>query len=187
MAVHKIMIRKATSEDAQEIVAIYAPYVVKTTISFEQSVPDVAEFTKRITSTLQNYPYYIAQDEDENIWGYAYAGAYNSRTSYELTAEISVYVKQNSEHEGIGTILYKALEDQLKKQNVVNLLSNITAGNQKSEKFHEKHGFKRVGYLPHVGYKFDSWHDVIWMQKALYSDPTYPGRFIPFSKFSYGD
>lgn len=185
MAVPKMTIRKATSKNAQEIAAIYALYVIETSVSFEQSVPDVAEFTKRITSTLQNYPYYIAQDE--NILGYAYAGAYNSRTSYELTAEISVYVKQNSGHEGIGTILYKALEDQLKKQNIVNLLSNITAGNQKSEKFHEKHGFKRVGYLPRVGYKFGSWHDVIWMQKALYNDPTYPGRFIPFSKFSYGD
>lgn len=183
METNDITLRKATVADADEIVAIYAPYVAETTISFEKEVPKVEEFAKRITSTLQNYPYYVAEDDKQNILGFAYAGAYNTRVCYNLTAEISVYVKQYVAYKGIGTALYQALENQLKKQHVVNVLSIITAGNRQSEKFHQKHGFKRVGYFPHIGYKFGAWCDVIWMQKTLGSDQSYPGDFIPFSDF----
>lgn len=183
MMENNITLRKATPADTREIVAIYAPYVTETTISFEQEVPEIEEFAKRISDTLQNYPYYVAQDNQENILGYAYAGVYNTRVCYAPTAEISVYVKQDSGHKGVGSALYAALERQLKKQNVVNLLSIITAGNQKSERFHQKQGFKRVAYLPHIGYKFNTWCDVIWMQKTLNDGQSYPGEFIPFSQF----
>ena len=37
-------IRLATVEDAEEILAIYAPYVQNTAITFEYDVPDVGEF-----------------------------------------------------------------------------------------------------------------------------------------------
>ncbi|GAA5422863.1 GNAT family N-acetyltransferase [Tetragenococcus halophilus] len=178
-----ITIRKATAEDASEILAIYAPYVAETTISFEQQVLEVAEFATRITKTLPDYPYYVAQDNKQNILGYAYADAYNSRVCYNLTAEISIYVKKDVAHRGVGTTLYEVLEEQLKRQHVVNLLSIIAVGNQQSEQFHIKQGFEQVGYFPHVGYKFDRWLDVIWMQKTLQTNLCYPGDFIPFSEF----
>ncbi|WP_420802305.1 GNAT family N-acetyltransferase [Tetragenococcus halophilus] len=83
----------------------------------------------------------------------------------------------------MGKTLYEVLEEQLKRQHVVNLLSIIAVGNQQSEQFHIKQGFEQVGYFPHVGYKFDRWLDVIWMQKTLQTNLCYPGDFIPFSEF----
>lgn len=179
----EVIVRRATAEDASEIVAIYAPYVAETTISFEQQVPEVTEFAKRIADTLTDYPYYVTQDNKQNILGYAYAAAYNSRVCYNVTAEISIYVKKDIAHRGVGTALYEVLEEQLKKQHVVNLLSTIVAGNQQSKKFHIKQGFEKVGYFPHVGYKFDHWLDIIWMQKTLQKNLYHPGDFISFSEF----
>ncbi len=179
----QLILRKATPDDAKQIIAVYTPYVTETAISLEQVVPDITEFATRITKILQNYPYYVAQDYQGNILGYAYANVYNSRACYASTAGTSIYVGQDNAHKGIGSALYMALEKQLKKQNVVNLLSIVTAGNQPSKQFHQNQAFKQVGYFLHVGYKFDAWCDVIWMQKTLNDGRRYPGELIPFSKF----
>ena len=41
-------IEKVTIDDAEELLAIYAPYVRDTAISFEYVVPSVEEFADRI-------------------------------------------------------------------------------------------------------------------------------------------
>lgn len=50
-------IRLAEPEDAEELLAIYAPYVEETAITFEYTVPSLAEFQERIRYTRERYPY----------------------------------------------------------------------------------------------------------------------------------
>ena len=57
-----LTIRPASLSDAQAIQAIYAPYVEKTAITFEYEVPSVQEFEKRISKTIEKYPYLVAED-----------------------------------------------------------------------------------------------------------------------------
>ena len=52
----KWSIREAKLEDAAELLAIYAPYVEKTAITFEYTVPSVAEFAERMQQVQQRYP-----------------------------------------------------------------------------------------------------------------------------------
>lgn len=58
-----IHIRVASEDDAEEILAIYAPYVIKTAITFEYEVPTLEEFRGRIRHTLQKYPYLVAEQD----------------------------------------------------------------------------------------------------------------------------
>lgn len=53
-------IRTAHLSDAPALRAIYAPYVEKTAITFECTVPDVEEFAARMRATLRRYPYLVA-------------------------------------------------------------------------------------------------------------------------------
>lgn len=159
-------IRIATPKDSAALIAIYAPYVTNTTISFEYEVPSIEEFAERIENTLEKYPYLVLEENDEII-GYAYASTYNKRTAYNWACEISIYIRQDNQSRGAGTLLYLTLEDILKQQHIATIVSCITEGNQKSEIFHQKHGFKIVASFNNIGYKFDKWHDVIWMQKDL--------------------
>ena len=53
----------------------------ETAITFEYEVPSVEEFTERIERTLEHYPYIVAESEEGNILGYAYAGAYYGRAA----------------------------------------------------------------------------------------------------------
>ncbi len=65
----EIIIRPVTEGDAEELLAIYAPYVTETTVTYEYDVPSLKEFRGRIRNTLERYPYFAAV-EDGKILGY---------------------------------------------------------------------------------------------------------------------
>lgn len=160
-------IRRATEKDAQSLLDIYAPYITKTTITFEDIIPTLENFKQRIRNISETFPYLVAVDDDNNILGYAYAHLYGPRAAYAWTAEASIYIDYNYKGHGLGTKLYQSLETALKKQGVVNLMACITEENTNSIKFHEKFGYKKVGTFKKVGFKFNHWLDVTWMQKTL--------------------
>lgn len=76
----ELKIRAATADDAPELLAIYAPYVRETAITFEYAVPSVYEFAERIAAILKKYPYLAAELNGE-IVGYAYADAFKARAA----------------------------------------------------------------------------------------------------------
>ena len=76
----QLRIRIATPEDAARLVAIYAPYVENTSITFEYIVPSAEEFADRIRHTLTRYPYLVAELDGVPA-GYAYASAFKSRAA----------------------------------------------------------------------------------------------------------
>ena len=100
------------TEDAEELLSIYAPYVRDTAISFEYEVPSLADFQDRIRSVSSALPY-IKAVEDGEILGYAYAGKFKNRKAYDWSVEVTVYVRKNSRRSGVGKLLYHALEDYM--------------------------------------------------------------------------
>ncbi|MGQ7373255.1 GNAT family N-acetyltransferase [Streptococcus suis] len=161
-----INIRSAQIEDAAELVAIYAPYVEKTAITFETEVPTVADFASRIKKTLEKFTYLVAEEEGR-IVGYAYASTYYARAAYDWTVELSVYVSSEARGKGIGSLLYDALEEELTARGFKNFLACIALPNPASLALHKKRGYEQVAHFKNVGYKFDTWHDIVWLQKSL--------------------
>lgn len=180
-----VRIRVASPEDAAALVAIYAPYVRDTTITFEETVPSVEEFGKRIAATLKRYPYLVAQRVDGEILGYAYAGAYSQRVAYDWSVETAIYVSQSCGGQGVGSLLYAALERALQAQHVVNLGACITAENVESIGFHRHLGYETVANFAHFGFKFNRWLDVVWMEKTLGEVPVAPEAFVPFDRIDF--
>ncbi|NQQ99518.1 N-acetyltransferase [Streptococcus suis] len=164
-----VEIRNAQVEDAENLVAIYAPYVEKTAITFETQVPAVEDFANRIEKTLKKFPYLVAVEEGQ-IVGYAYASTYYARAAYDWTVEMSVYVQKEARGKGIGTLLYTALEEELTARGFKNFLACIALPNPASIALHEKRGYQQVAHFKKVGYKFGTWHDIVWLQKSLVGD-----------------
>ena len=177
-------IRMAKPEDAAALVEIYAGYVKNTAITFEYEVPSVKEFEKRIRTTLEKYPYLIAETEN-GIEGYAYVSAFKTRAAYEWSVETSIYVKQDARMAGVGSGLYEALERILKAQNIINLNACITYPNLQSIAFHEKFGYKKVAHFSKSGYKLGKWHDIIWMEKMIGEHENPPKELIPVQRLDY--
>lgn len=176
----KLAIRIATPKDATVLLAIYAHYVTYTTVTFEYDVPTPEDFTARIVHTLVRYPYLVACSDGEPV-GYAYAGALKNRAAYDRSVELSVYVKDGMQGRGIGGMLYAALETLLLRQHVTNLYACIAYPGEGSVQFHEKLGYTTVAHFHKCGYKFDTWLDMIWMEKNLDGHSRQPKPFLPFS------
>ena len=161
-----LKIRPVTLEDAHELVRIYAPYVEKTAITFEYDVPSIKEFEGRIEKILQRFPYLVAEENGQVI-AYAYASTYYARTAYDWTTELSIYLHEDVRGRGLGNQLYDALEEELEKRGFLRFLACIAVPNEASIAMHEKRGYVQVAHFPKVGYKFDRWHDIVWMQKTI--------------------
>lgn len=96
-------IERVTTEDAEELLSIYAPYVRDTAISFEYEVPTCEEFRERIRRISASLPYLKAVKNGE-ILGYAYADRFKARKAYDWSVEVTIYVRQDSRRSGEWTI-----------------------------------------------------------------------------------
>lgn len=184
----KSRIRVADLQDAPALLAIYAPYVEKTAITFEYEVPTLEEFTGRMKKVLEKYPYLVAERDGE-IVGYAYAGSFHARAAYQWGVETTVYVREDRKKMGIGRELYDALEKALALQNILNLNACIGYPEREDEhltknsaRFHEHLGYRFVGEFYRCGYKFGRWYNMVWMEKHLGEHPDVPPAVKPFGR-----
>lgn len=176
-----VSIRNATFLDAPKLLEIYEPYVLTTPITFEVVLPSLTDFQERIRTTLEKYPYLVAV-QNGIIIGYAYASPFKGRAAYNWSVETSIYISQDYQGQGVGRRLYTELENCLRKQHICNLCACITYPNPPSISFHEAFGYRTVAHFHQSGYKFDSWHDMIWMEKFINEHESPPHKFIPFSE-----
>ncbi len=173
--------------DAEAILSIYSPYVLGSAVTFEYDVPGVDEFRERIKNISTKFPYVKAVDESSRILGYAYASTFKNRRAYDWCVETSIYVERGFRRAGLGAALYGELEKRLQKMGILNLNACITFPKGESDphlskdsvKFHEKMGFKMVGMFHDCGYKFDTWYNMVWMEKMIgeHRVPQPPVRF----------
>src|SRR5437870_2375742 len=101
-------IRLAREEDAAAMLAIYAPYVRDTAISFETEPPSEEEFRQRVRATLE-VGLWILCEAGGSMLGYAYGGRFHPRRAYQWTVEVTVYVHQEHHRKGVGLGLYTSL------------------------------------------------------------------------------
>ena len=173
------MIRIATEKDVPEILAIYAPYVENTTITFEYDVPCRREFMQRFLDITRQFPWLVWEEEGQ-ILGYTYAARPFPRAAYSWIAEPSVYLRPEAKGRGIGKKLYAALEEILRLQGYQVLYALITQENTASVAFHEKMGYQMLSLFPQCGFKHGRWLGVFWLEKRLCSVET-PNSFpVPF-------
>lgn len=183
-----ITIRTASVKDAPKLLEIYAYYVEHTAITYEYEVPTLDDFQRRIATTLQNYPYLVAEADGE-IAGYVYASRFRSRAAYDWCVETSVYLDTRYQRLGIGRMLYRRLEDILKEQHITNLYACIADSEEEdesltkdSEYFHAAMEYKTVGRFQKSGSKFGRWYNLIVMEKVIGEHTCPPKEFIPYSR-----
>ena len=163
-------IRVATSADAGQIQAIYAPMVRETAISFEYEPPSVDEMAKRIAGTLSTHPYLVCEEEGR-VLGYIYAGVHRARAAYRWSVDTTVYIDGRSRRSGVGSALYEALLLILRRQGFHSAFAGIALPNAGSVGLHEALGFRPVGVYQDVGFKHGQWRDVGWWRLGLSKGP----------------
>lgn len=175
-----MFIRLAQVADASAIQAIYVQIVRDTIISFEMVPPSVADMAQRITTTLEQFPWLVAT-QDEAVIGYAYASRHHERAGYQWSVNVSCYIHADWRGKGIGRALYTALFAILAKQGYYRVFAGITLPNPGSTALHEAMGMRLLGIYQQAGFKSGAWHDVSWLQASLQllSEQPAPPRPLP--------
>ena len=159
-------VRVASPDDGESVAAIYAPYVLKTAISFEEEPPSGVEMASRIAATVPTHPFLVFEDAGR-VLGYAYGGVHVARASYRWSANVSVYVVDDVHRRGIGRRLYESLLATLARQGFHSLFAGITLPNERSVGLHEAMGFVHLGTYREVGFKFGRWLTLVMLQRRL--------------------
>lgn len=156
-------IRSATPQDADAIASIYAPFVRDTAISFEIEAPGTLEIQRRMADGVA----WLVSERGGSTVGYAYADRFRSRAAYAWSVEVSIYISQSTQGQGVGGALLDALLQSLADRGFVNAFAGTTLPNAASVALFESRGFVPSGTQRDVGFKLGSWHDVSWWQRRL--------------------
>lgn len=160
-------IRSAQPDDADWMLAIYAPVVRRTAISFEDVPPTLEEFRDRIDRIGNTFAWLVCTVDDVPA-GYAYAGPHRARAAYAWSVEASVYIAEEFRGRGVGRALYSRLFELLREKGLRNVYGVITLPNPGSIALHKSFGFWEIGVYRNAGFKLDAWHDVLWLQLDLW-------------------
>ena len=129
----------ATESDLQGVVEIYNEVIANSTAVFA-NLPVTVDERRRWwqARTAQGYPVLIAHDEQ----GVAAFGSFGTQLLRALIARAGALGKHV-------------------------MIAGVDADNAASIRLHERLGFTRAGRLCAVGYKFDRWLDLVFLQRAL--------------------
>jgi L-amino acid N-acyltransferase YncA len=160
----------ADSNHFSSIVKIYNWAILNTTATFDteiislnQYLPFLKSFNTHESSSL---PLIVIINENE-VLGWGCLKPYSDRAAYNETVELSIYIHCLYQGRGIGKLLMANLIKRAKQLNKHTVLSRVTTDSLPSIKLHERYGFKNIGIMKEVGFKFGRRCDVAFMQLLL--------------------
>lgn len=173
-------IREATGVDLAAIDDIYNHYVHTSTSTFQVDPTTPEERRIWFAAHGPDHPVLVFDDSAEDdaahprsaprsgprvaggrIAGWASLNRYNPREAYGHTVELSVYVRDDRRGSGIGRALLGELLAHAKKVGHHVVLAQVSADQVASLALHRSFGFREVGRLREVGFKFGRWLDVV--------------------------
>jgi L-amino acid N-acyltransferase len=159
-------LRLATAADLAAINAIYNHYVEHSTCTYQTEPETPAGRQKWFDAHDAEYPVTVAEI-DGQVVGWASLSKYHLRAAYKPTVENSVYVHHAFQRRGLGRALLEDLIARASALGYHSIIAGISADQSASVTLHSQLGFVKVGQLREVGYKFDRWLDVLYMQRML--------------------
>jgi L-amino acid N-acyltransferase len=157
----------ATEADLPGLVEIYNEVIATSTAVYSSQPVALSE---RVgwwrARTAQGYPVLVARDA-AGVCGFSTFGDFRAWPGYRFTVEHTVHVRTEGRSRGTGTRLVQALFPRAAALGKHVMIAGVDAANEASIRFHERLGFTQSGRLREVGYKFDRWLDLVFLQRGL--------------------
>lgn len=162
-------IRDATEADLPHIREIYNHYVANSTVTFDEEPQTLAALRAAFRRTAKlNYPWIVAVSPSGQVLGYATVTPWKQKAAYRYTVENSIYLSAGATGKGLGTALLGELLERAKAAGIKEVVAVIAdRGAESSIAMHERFGFREVGRMGKVGFKFGRWLGTVLMQKSL--------------------
>lgn len=162
-------IRDAEPGDLPYIREIYNYYVTNSSVTFDEDRMSLAKWKSKFAHLQkQGMPFIVAVSPSGQVLGYALVQPWKEKRAYRFTVENSIYLGAAATGKGLGRALLGALIERSKAAGLKEILAVISdKGAEASLALHEKFGFKEIGRMGRVGYKFDRWLGTVLLQLSL--------------------
>jgi phosphinothricin acetyltransferase len=161
-----LFVRDATAADLPAIDAIYNHYVLTSTCTYQTEPTTPSERAAWFAEHDAAHPVTVAVRDGE-IVGFGALSWFRTRWGYRFTVEDTVYIRADQQRCGIGRRLLDDLIGRARRAGHHTLIAGISAEQGPSVALHRAAGFTHVAEFRQVGFKFDQWLDVIFMQLML--------------------
>jgi L-amino acid N-acyltransferase YncA len=158
-----LIIRPATLDDLPAITDIYNQAILTTTATFDTETKTIEEQRSWFERHGPKNPILVVEKTGVVV-GWAALSAWSDRCAYSNTAEASLYIAENNRYKGIGRELSTAIIKAGRDAGLHTLIARIVAGNDASLRLAEIQGFRQIGVMKEVGFKFGRLLDVVMMQ-----------------------
>ncbi|QEE61787.1 N-acetyltransferase [Salinibacterium sp. dk2585] len=162
-------VREGTVEDLPTVREIYNHYVANTTVTFDESPMTLRSLRSKFGHMQKlGFPFLVAVSPTGEILGFAYVYPWKEKAAYRYTVENSIYLGPAATGKGLGRALMAELVERSRAAGIKEIVAVIAdRGAEGSIRLHEQFGFKEIGRMGRVGFKFDRWLGTILMQKSL--------------------
>jgi phosphinothricin acetyltransferase len=162
-------LRDAEPADIPHMREIYNHYVANTIVTFDEKPVTLAEMRRKFATVSElKYPWLVAVSPGGTVLGYAYVVPWKAKAAYRFTVENSIYLGPASTGKGLGSALMHELLARAKAAGIREVVAVIAdQGADASIRLHERFGFKVIGNMGRVGFKFGHWIGTVLMQKSL--------------------
>jgi L-amino acid N-acyltransferase YncA len=161
-----VVVRLAVRSDLRALNDIYNHYVLHSTCTYQEEPEPITDRRQWFDHHKIKHPVTVAEVNDLVV-GWGSLSPYHARSAYRRTVENSVYVHHQFHRRGIGSLLLNDLINRARTLGHHVIIAGIDADQDASVSLHHRFGFKKVGQLNQVGFKFNRWLDVIYMELIL--------------------
>jgi L-amino acid N-acyltransferase YncA len=167
MSAADVIIREMTTDDLPEVLDIYNDVILTTTAVYSEQPHTLAMRTTWFNERkAAGFPVMVAEHEGK-LAGFATYGSFRAWPCYRYTVEHSIYVHKESRGLGISKLLLQQLIELAKQAGMHALIAGIDSENEVSLHLHRRFGFGQVGYFKEVGFKFNRWLDLVFMELII--------------------
>jgi len=162
-------IRLAEPGDVPSIREIYNHYVLNSSITLTDTPWSLADARKKFDNVRQRgYPFIIAVSPAGQVLGFAYVYPWKLKAAFRFSVENHIYLGPASTGKGLGKRLLGELIERSRTAGVREMIAVIADKNaDASIRLHESFGFKDVGHVGKVGFKYDRWLGTVMMELNL--------------------
>jgi L-amino acid N-acyltransferase len=165
-----LVIREAGSADIPAITRIFNDAIVNTTaVYFYDPVTEKSRAEWLAAKHEACWPVFVAEKAGD-VLGFSTYGPFRPWPAYQYSVEHSVYVHPERRGRGVGKLLVPPLIESAKSKGIHTMIAGIDSSNSASLRLHQHFGFVEVAHFKEVGFKFDRWLDLLFLQLWLNSD-----------------
>ncbi len=163
----EIEIRRAENRDIGEILDIVNYEILNSTVLYDYKERTYDQQLRWFEQKEADAMPVIVAERNNEVVGFGTYDIFRPWAAYRFSVEHSVYVNNNSRGAGIGKLILSELIESAREDGYHTMIAGVDGSNGRSIEFHKRFGFKEIGTFKEVGFKFDKWLDLTFLQLFL--------------------